>query len=372
MGDRAALDAAEVAGLDPIGDLRRRWAGQPVLGWSTAGHAVDDRLCDGSLVATVLRFERTQVRSDSLSFDDTGTARRAGRALATALAADDLRFVLFATGGVGCSGSAVLDGLADVLPDADVLGVLAADERDDHRGEHPWTLLGGGRSGAGVSAIGFYGDALEVSCAVGSSAHPVGPERVVTSSHGNVIHRIDGIPPAELYRDHLGDPWGDDLGANAAWLPLAVRDLDDRTTVHVVRGVEPSGAVTVSGDVLQGSSAQLCWTPAAELVDGAADVADAARLDDAAVCLVVSSVGRRRVLGERAEDEVAAVHDHVTTRTIACWGHGSVRRHGGVAGVHDHAICIAVLRETPTDTTPDATDTAPDTRPTATTHPEEH
>lgn len=356
MGDRETFAAAAAAGLDPLGDLRDAWAGRAVLGFSTAGQAVGDRMQDGALVATVLRFNHTRVRTATAiaSSAGSGTARRAGREVARALAGDDLRVVLFAADGVSLNGSSVADGITDILPGVDMIGVLAA---DGTHYEHSWTLAmdgpGDGRAEGSVTAIGFFGDALEITRAAGATWQPLGPERLVTSSHGNTIRELDGVAPAELYRDYLGSlaaPSGD-LVANCSMLPLEIRDLDDRRAVRSVRRVHPDGSVSFSGDVPQGATARLLRASADDLVHDATVTAKAAREEDAGFCLVISTAGRRRVLGERAEDEVLAVVDELPTGTpvVAGWSCGTVLTTADGVEVLDAAVCVTSWRERPLD-----------------------
>lgn len=346
LADREVVAAASAAGLDPIGDLRSAWSGRPVLGCSTAGQAVGDALVDGVLVATVLRFEHTRVRSAATTLERSGTARRAGREIAHALDDPDLRFVLFAADGLTLNGSAIAAGVRDVLDGVEMMGVLAA---DGARYEHAWTFGADAPEGGSITAIGFAGDALEVGHATGSGWQPLGPERLVTSSHGDTVRELDSAAPAGLYRDYLGPlaERDDELVANCSMLPLEIRDLDDHRTVRSVRRVHADGSIVVSGDVPQGATARLLRAGADDLVHEAAVTAKGARLEDAALCFVVSAAGRRRVLGERADEEVSAVMRAMPTGTptVACWAYGTVLRDGDRVDVHDQTICVTTVRE---------------------------
>ncbi|MFN8021379.1 MAG: FIST N-terminal domain-containing protein [Acidimicrobiales bacterium] len=344
-GDREALAAAAECDADPLGDLGRAWAGTGagVLGWSTAGHTLDGQPSDGAVAVLTLRFDDVQVRSASTSLTDCGTARRAGRELADALAAPDLRVVLVVADGLRVNGSILAAGIADVLPDVPVLGVLAAD--GDRYGA-TWTLCDGVASDDAIVAVGLCGDALELHQGVAAGWHPVGPERLVTSSHGNVVHEIDGAPPAELYREYLG-ALADEFVANGSMLPLEVRDLDDRRTLRSLRAVRDDGSIVVSGDVAQGASVRLLRASAADLLLDAELAGKAAWMDGPAAALVISSAGRRRVLGERADDEALAALGSMPAGmpSLAAWTYGALVHDGELTDVHDESICVVTLRE---------------------------
>ncbi|MCX6519979.1 MAG: FIST C-terminal domain-containing protein [Actinobacteria bacterium] len=347
MGDRGVIDTATELGLDPLGELAAVWDGHGLLGWSTDGQAIGGVVHDDALVATVVRFDSTRVHSATAALRTAGSARRAGRDVAETLAEAeaDLRVVMVAADGVLLNGSAIAAGITDVLPDVQVIGVLAA---DGSRYERAWTLVSGAAESGHVCAVGLYGDRLEIAHGAGTGWTPVGPERLVTNTIGNVIHELDGQTATELYRDYLG-PLADDLVANSSMLPMEVRDLDDHVTVRSPRRFHADGSVAMSGDVPQGATVRLLRASPADLAHDAALAAKAAHLDDAGLCLVVSAAGRRRVLGQRVEDELDAVIDAMSPATpvVACWAYGALAPTELGLDVVDETICITTVRERP-------------------------
>jgi hypothetical protein len=347
MADRSTTERAADLGLDPIGELAAAWAGHGLLGWSTAGQAAAGRLTDDSIVVTVLRFESTTVRSVRSALRTAGSARRAGRDVAERLAEPDLRVILLAADGLHLDGSAIVAGITDVLPDVDVVGMLAA---DGDRHERAWTLVDGAGVEGHVCAIGLFGHHLDIGHGAGAGWHPIGPERLVTHTYGTVIRDLDGQTPTDLYRDHLG-VLAEDLLANSSMLPMAVRDLDDRVTLRTPRRFNDDGSVVMSGDVAQGSTARLTRASANDLVHDAMLAAKQARLEDATFALVTSTAGRRRVLGERAEDELDAVIEALpsTTLVVASWGYGALAPSDHGPDLHDQTICVTTFSEAPSD-----------------------
>jgi NAD(P)-dependent dehydrogenase (short-subunit alcohol dehydrogenase family) len=126
-----------------------------------------------------------------------------------------------------------------------------------------------------ASAVGLYGDQLEIAHGAGAGWTPVGPERLVTKTIGNVIHELDGQTATERYCDYLG-PLADDLVANSSMLPMEVRDLDDHVTVRSPRRFHADGSVAMSGDVPQGATVRLLRASPADLAHDAALLAPAA------------------------------------------------------------------------------------------------
>lgn len=137
-------------------------------------------------------------------------------------------------------------------------------------------------------------------------------------------------------------------------LPLEVRDLDDRRSLRSLRDVRPDGSIVVSGDVAQGAVVRLLRASAADLLLDAELAGKAAWMDRPAAALVLSTAGRRRVLGERADDEVAAALGALPpgTPSLAAWTYGALVHDGQRTDVHDESICVVTLCERMTTPTP--------------------
>jgi hypothetical protein len=347
LADDSVIDADD----DPLGRIDARYGDHAVVGCSTAGQFTDAGVVDGAVVA-VVRFDASTVRAVHVDIELCGGARRAGRDLADLLAADDLRSIMVLADGLGTDGSLLTAGIADVRPDVDVWGALAA---DGTRFVDTWNVVDGATVTGMVSAVGFYGDALDVAHGRGDGWHPLGPERLVTGCIGRVVHHLDGRPPLAVYEDYLG-PLADDLPASASMLPMSVRDLDDRTVLRSPVGIDRTrGTVTMAGDVSQGATAQLLRASVDGLLHGAELAAKAARIDtadaDPHLALAFSGVGRRMSLGARSDEEPDAVRRSIgaAASVVGCWTYGELGPDGDHRparhDVHNQTMTITTLRE---------------------------
>lgn len=303
----AFADSSLGDGSGPVAELVGAFPRSVVLACSTAGEIAADLTHEGGLVAAVARFERSRVRGASARVPRVADSRRAGQTLAAALAEPDLRAVIVLSDGLGVNGSALVDGLVSGLPEGVLLaGGLAG---DGDRFARTWVLVEGRPTPGAVVAAGLYGDAVRCGTGSGGGWAAFGPERVVTRSEGNVLFELDGRPALPLYREYLGD-FAARLPASALLFPLALRPAGNRDEPHVVRTVlavdDDEGSMTFAGNVPQGYVAQLMTAGLDQLVQGAADAAGRATHDDARVAIAVSCVGRRLVMGQRVDDELAA------------------------------------------------------------------
>lgn len=340
FGDASVHDHPD----DPLGQLSTAWAGRHLVGCSTAGQWLRDELLDATLVVVVVRFATTLVRVASADLARSGSARRAGRELAEALAEPGLAAMFVLADGLALNGTALAEGIADVLPDVVVSGGLAA---DGGRFERTWTIDDGAVVGQHVVAVGLVGDDIEVGIGSASGWEPFGPERLVTRSFGNVLYELDGKRAADLYLEYLGDRAAG-MPASGWMLPMAVKDLDGRTVVRVVRDLHRGeGSITFAGDIVQGATAQLMRGSHDGLTHAAHLAAKQSSTGYEQLAIAISSFGRRALLGERTEDELDAVcggfEEGLTI--VGFHGYGELAPIEGINDLYDQTMTITTLGE---------------------------
>ena len=328
----------------PLEQLAAAWSGRHLVGCSTAGQSLRDELLDNTLVVVVVRFATTLVRVASVDLARSGSARRAGRELAEALAEPGLASIFVLADGLALNGTALAEGIADVLPDLTVSGGLAG---DGERFERTWTLVDGAAVAQHVVAVGLVGRDIEVGVGTAGGWEPFGPERLVTRSFGNVLYELDGKRAADLYLEYLGER-SSSLPAAGWTLPLAVKDLDGRTVVRAVRDVhQGEGSITFAGDIVQGATAQLMRGSHDGLTHAAHLAAKQASTGYEQLAIAISSVGRRALLGERTEDELDAMCGGLDADLpiVGFYGYGELAPVDGINDVYDQTMTITTLGE---------------------------
>lgn len=338
--DRRALD-----------DLRRAYPRSHIAGCSTAGEIHGTQVEDDSLSVAVMHLEKGHLRSARSPIDDASCSFDAGAEIAKSLLGDDLRGVFVLSDGLKVNGSELVRGLTSSLPrDVAITGGLAG---DGPRFQRTWTLDDGVPSSGSVTAIGLYGRDLHVGHGSNGGWDLFGPERRVTRSSGNVLYELDGRPALELYKEYLGERAAG-LPATALLFPLALRRAreDGDTVVRTVLAVdEAAQSMTFAGDVPQGATAQLMRANFDRLVDGAHDAA--AMVDTAGggdvLAVAISCVGRRLVLGERAEEEVEATLGVLPecARQVGFYSYGEISPlSNGSCDLHNQTMTLTTVRET--------------------------
>jgi len=299
------------------------------VGCSTSGEIVGDCIQDGTLAVAVAEFARAELATATAEVGSAEDSRTAGNSIARALLRDDLRAVLVMSDGLNVNGSELVRGLNEVLPEQVVVTGGLAGDRD--RFQRTWVLADRrARSGA-ISAVGFYGDGVHVSHGSRGGWDRFGPERCVTRSRGNVLHELDGRPALDLYKNYLGE-LAAGLPATALFFPLALRASreDSKLLVRTILSVdENERSMTFAGDIPLGWQAQLMRANVERLIQGAAQAAAFAcpaepRSD--VLSIAISCVGRRLVLGERAEEEIAAAIEVLPagTKQVGFYSYGEI------------------------------------------------
>ncbi len=305
FGTGAVLDAARCA------ELRVMFPSAALVGCTTAGEILDERVYDDSVVATAISFADTCVRVEHADVTDAAASREAGRSLGTRLMAPDLVHVLVFSDGLVVNGSELAAGLRDSLPGGvAVTGGLAG---DGTRFAHTAVVVGELSPHAGrVAAIGLYGKRLRVGHGSLGGWDAFGVDRLITRARGNVLYELDGEPALALYKRYLGEHAAG-LPATGLLFPLALRDpeLGDLGLVRTILAVnENDQSMTFAGDMPEGMYARMMKANFDRLIDGAIGAADAACVGlngEASLALLISCVGRRLVLKQRIEEEVEGV-----------------------------------------------------------------
>ncbi len=337
--------------ISAINSLTSSFPNSVIVGCSTAGEILGDGISDDGLVVAIVRFHATLIKVATAASTQADQSYVAGRDIATELFSEDLRGVLVLSEGLSVNGSTLVDGLNSVLPKEVVItGGLAA---DGDRFEQTWVLATGEASSGKIAAVGFYGDSIKIHHSYKGGWDIFGVERHVTRAEGNVLYELDGKPALELYKEYLGER-ASGLPATGLLFPLLIREESGskEAFVRTLLAVdEKEQSITYAGEIKTGDTAQLMRANFDRLIDGASDAAaliDLRADEHPSLAIAISCVGRRLVLGERAEEEVEVTLDALesVTKMIGFYSYGELSPHGGgVCELHNQTMTLTVLSE---------------------------
>lgn len=281
-----------------------------IVGCSSSGSVHGTRISDGDIVVTTVGFDRGRIRLVREEVTPGVDLQALAAGMMDELKAADLRHAFVLSDGLSVNGSDLASGLNNA--GISVTGGLAG---DGTRFSSTWVMADAPAAQNLVALIGFFGD-LEARSGCVAGWHEFGAERLVTRSRGNVVYEIDYKPALTVYTKYLGD-MAKDLPSSGLRFPLSIRvSAQDEPLIRTLLAVDAGAqSLTFAGDVPQGSFCRLMKTDVDALIDGSGMAAAAAKSSVAdgksSLCLVVSCVGRRMVLGQLTEEELDIVRARI-------------------------------------------------------------
>jgi hypothetical protein len=322
-----------------------------LIGCSTAGEVYERQLLDDSLTVAVLKFVQTSLQVAVAAIDAVDGSFEAGREIAAGLLDEGLRGVFVLSDGLTVTGSELIRGLNEVLPEQVIVtGGLAA---DGDRFAQTRIMVNGEVGSGKACAVGFYGDAIRIGYGSKGGWDIFGIERKVTRSAGNTLYELDGQPALALYKKYLGDRAAG-LPATGLLFPLSLRGSGQQeSVVRTILSVdEEQQSITYAGTIPEGSMTRLMRANFDRLIDGACDAgteaADAIAAQPPLLTIAISCIGRRLVLGERSEEEIEATLDMLPagTRQIGFYSYGELSPlASGRCDLHNQTMTLTTIGE---------------------------
>lgn len=327
--------------------LRSLFPQAHIVGCSSSGSVLGVEISDANMVATVIRLERATVRLASVDMSPGEDVRQLGVRLMGELSSPELRHAFILSDGLQINGSELAKGLNQA--DIPVTGGLAG---DGTRFAQTWVMADAPAKSGRIAALGFYGD-ITVRSGCFAGWEEFGAERVVTKSAGNVVYEIDGEPALGLYKKYLGEQAAD-LPASGLRFPLSIQaDKTGKALIRTLLAVdEATHSLTFAGDVPQGYLCKLMRTNLDNLIDSAGLAAEAAQPESqgaTGLCLVVSCVGRRLVMGQLTEEELEIVREKLgdATAITGFYSYGELAPFSDVmqCQLHNQTMTLTTLYE---------------------------
>ena len=350
FGPTQSLRSGEITRL-----LRTSFPEAILFGCST-GTTVEDRsLSDTNTVAVAIGFETSWARVATERIADMSDSYRAGQAIGLELGGEQLVGVLVLSDGLAVNGSALVNGLKNTLPEhVKISGGLAGDGA-----QFADTLVTVGdlaESGL-IAAVGLYGPSLRMTHEAAGGWDEFGPVRIITRSDDSILYELDGKPALDLYETYLGDEAAA-LPASALLYPLKIWDpaSPDDEVVRTVLSVDHARrSMKFAGDIPQGWKARLMRGSFERLIDSAAEAADSAKSQMEnqtsydGLCLIVSCVGRRLLMGQQTEEEIDVVYSSIggSFPIVGFYSYGEILANSktGPSGLHNQTITLTMISE---------------------------
>jgi len=329
-------------------DLRRMFPDAHIVGCSSSGNIRDTHITDTDVVVTAITFDTSHVKLVRADVVPGADLEALAAGMMNELKADDLRHAFVLSDGLSVNGSDLARGLNSI--GISVTGGLAG---DGARFTSTWVMADAPAAQNVVAIIGFYGDQLTAQCGCVAGWREFGAERLVTRSSGNVVFEIDYKPALTVYTKYLGDQ-AKDLPSSGLRFPLSIRSSEqDEPVIRTLLAVDVEAqSLTFAGDVPQGGFCRLMKTDIDSLIDGSGMAASAAKFDASettSLCLIVSCVGRRLVMGQLTEEELDIVRERLgpLPAITGFYSYGELAPFADAVGcrLHNQTMTLTTLQE---------------------------
>jgi len=320
---------------------------------STSGEIAGSEVHDETVVATLIKFNKTKLRTAIVNINDVSDSFEAGKNLINQLIDENPCHIFVLSDGTKVNGSELANGMNSVLPEGvAITGGLAGDA--DRFQETIVSLNDDCRSG-NIAAVAFYGSNLRVGHGSKGGWDSFGPDRKITKASANVLYELDGKSALQLYKEYLGE-LANDLPSTALLFPLALRSRkDSQPLVRTILGInEVEQSMTFAGDMPIGSYARLMRANFDRLIDAASvaanDTLSQVENQQTELAILISCVGRKLVLNQRVDEEVESVR-HMLGKEAVITGFYSYGEISPLAKsmkceLHNQTMTITTLSET--------------------------
>jgi len=299
-------------------NLQQRYPEAHIIGCTTSGEITDDGVYDDSIHITAMQWERSTLRFVAKPIKNMSQSFSVGSMIAEELDQPDLKGVFILSDGLNINGSELVEGVQSVLPKIPITGGLAGDNANFTQ---TYLLNNDKVYDKMVIAVGIYGENAVITSGALGGWKPYGPPRKVTRSLKNIVYELDNKPALPLYKMYIGH-YANTLPASGLNFPFAI--MSENKSITVIRTLlavdEKDNSLTFAGNINNGATVRFLKSDHDMLVNGASEAAQQILnkdidLNDKALAICVSCVGRKLVMADLVSDEVFAVQRLLGSKT---------------------------------------------------------
>ena len=182
---------------------------------------------------------------------------------------------------------------------------------------------------------------------------PVGNEKTITSSNGNIVFTIEGEPAIDLIARYAGikrsDPANETAIALASNFQLQLKRENKHPVMRTPMYLNSAdGSIVFAGSLPQDSKVRFCLLPGFEVIDDAKKEFTEFKnqVPDADALIMFSCAGRQMALGLFVSEEIINIKNlwNAPMAGFFCFGEiGKVK--GGNLEFHNMTCSLAILKE---------------------------
>lgn len=322
-----------------------------IFGASTGSNFIDEDIESGATVILLLDINPEYFRLEIKSTDSVSTKENAEQIAKTAKAVFKQPSFLIISGGLTTDGDQIIEGIENVCgKGTTIFGGLAA---DGLKMERTYVFTNDTLTDKGLLALIFDEEKIELNGVAVGGWKPIGIDRVITKSDGNIVYSIDDEPALSFIKRYAGLK---DLNADNALNFLLASNFQlqlQRENKHPVMRTPmwaniDDGSIVFAGSLPQGSKVKLSLLPGFEVIDATKTefLKYQKEKPEVDALIIFSCAGRQITLGPYVSEEVDGIKNIWNAPLVGFFCYGEIGKVvSGQHEFHNMTCSLATLKE---------------------------
>ncbi len=278
--------------------LDRYFPQASLIGSTTDGEIMNEKVSSGKVVLSFVEFENTHIKVAAVEHEETGY--NSGKYLAEKLIEKDTKLIITFVDGLHTDGEAFLNGINAVNKHIPVVGGHAG---DNFQFKDTYVFIKNRIIEKGAVAVSLSSNILNVYSDYSYNWYPIGNELTITHAEGNRVYTIDNQRAVDIYSYYLGEDIGKGLPGIGIEFPL----IANRNGVKVTRTVmtkEEDGSLVFAGALQTGEKVRIGFGRSVDIIDASYRIANKTAMKPSEVIFIFSCTARKHLMGKEIAKEI--------------------------------------------------------------------
>ncbi len=271
-----------------------------IIGSTTDGEIMGDRVQQYSTILSFIIFEKTKVKTYYTDCDDKSSIV-AKKLYSQFKPIDDIKAIISFTQGLDFNGESYIKSFKKLNHKMVIAGGLAGDNASFQK-----TIVfteKGCMNSTAVAAV-LHSKELIVSNINSFGWKRIGKKLKVTKSDKNVVYTIEDIPVVDIYRKYLGDDIADELPATGIEFPLILFRGDIEIARAVIGINKKKKSLIFAGDIKEGEYVQFGYGDIDSIKSLIKPTKELIVKNPIEGIFIYSCMARKRLMGEGISAEI--------------------------------------------------------------------
>lgn len=320
-----------------------------IVGCTTAGEIIDHELLEESIVVLLLDINPNYYKIHFIQHEGSPYSNAFGIGQDIKNTFDNIGLLMM-TGDFGIDASSIVNGLKDGIgKNIPIYGGLAADGLQmtktfiyDHLNS----------TDTGSIMLILDTDKIEINGLATSGWSPIGGEKTITRSEGNIVYEIDDERAYDVFIRYFGVADASDSIEQLVSLqtnyPLQITRQQDTILRSPLVLNEETGSITLMGGVTQGDRFRFSNSPGFEIIEQTIEEYQGLKntAPDVDALVLFSCKGRHGAFGPLLEDEIEGMYNYWNKPMVGFLAYGEIgNTPNGVCEFHNETCVLVTLKE---------------------------